>query len=388
MYKILCLNKISPVGTKRLGEAYTFSPEIENPDGILVRSAAMHDMELGEDLLAIARAGAGVNNIPVDKCLEKGIVVFNTPGANANAVKELVLCALLLTSRRIAPAMDWVKTLKGQGDQVEKLIEKGKSQFAGPEIQGKALGVVGLGAIGILVANAASQLGMEVYGYDPYLSVEHAWHLSSAVHRSLSLDEIYAKCDYITLHLPQTKDTKGMVNGDSIQKMKDGVRILNFARGALVDSPALLKALEKGKVAAYATDFPTDSMLGTEGIVALPHLGASTPESEDNCAVMAVDQIKDYLENGNILNSVNLPSISMAREAGTKRICIIHKNVPNTIALFASTCGEAGINIENMQSKSKGEYAYTILDVSGDLSPAAVDALRALEPIVKVRVIQ
>lgn len=388
MYKILCLNKISPVGTKRLGEAYTFFPEIENPDGILVRSAAMHDMELGENLLAIARAGAGVNNIPVDKCLEKGIVVFNTPGANANAVKELVLCALLLTSRRIAPAMDWVKTLKGQGDQVEKLIEKGKSQFAGPEIQGKALGVVGLGAIGILVANAASQLGMEVYGYDPYLSVEHAWHLSSAVHRSLSLDEIYTKCDYITLHLPQTKDTKGMVNGDSIQKMKDGVRILNFARGALVDSPALLKALEKGKVAAYATDFPTDSMLGTEGIVALPHLGASTPESEDNCAVMAVDQIKDYLENGNILNSVNLPSISMAREAGTKRICIIHKNVPNTIALFASTCGEAGINIENMQSKSKGEYAYTILDVSGDLSPAAVDALRALEPIVKVRVIQ
>ena len=388
MYKILCLNKISPVGTKRLGEAYTFSPEVENPDGILVRSAAMHDMELGEALLAIARAGAGVNNIPVDKCLEKGIVVFNTPGANANAVKELVLCALLLTSRRIAPAMDWVKTLKGQGDQVEKLIEKGKSQFAGPEIQGKALGVVGLGAIGILVANAASQLGMEVYGYDPYLSVEHAWHLSSAVHRSLSLDEIYAKCDYITLHLPQTKDTKGMVNRDSIQKMKDGVRILNFARGALVDSPALLEALEKGKVAAYATDFPTDSMLGTEGIVALPHLGASTPESEDNCAVMAVDQIKDYLENGNILNSVNLPSISMAREAGTKRICIIHKNVPNTIALFASTCGEAGINIENMQSKSKGEYAYTILDVSGDLSPAAVDALRALEPIVKVRVIQ
>lgn len=388
MYKILCLNKISPVGTKRLGEAYTFSPEVENPDGILVRSAAMHDMELSENLLAIARAGAGVNNIPVDKCLEKGIVVFNTPGANANAVKELVLCALLLTSRRIAPAMDWVKTLKGQGDQVEKLIEKGKSQFAGPEIQGKALGVVGLGAIGILVANAASQLGMEVYGYDPYLSVEHAWHLSSAVHRSLSLDEIYAKCDYITLHLPQTKDTKGMVNRDSIQKMKDGVRILNFARGALVDSPALLEALEKGKVAAYATDFPTDSMLGTEGIVALPHLGASTPESEDNCAVMAVDQIKDYLENGNILNSVNLPSISMAREAGTKRICIIHKNVPNTIALFASTCGEAGINIENMQSKSKGEYAYTILDVSGDLSPAAVDALRALEPIVKVRVIQ
>ena len=388
MYKILCLNKISPVGTKRFGEAYTFSPEMKEPDGILVRSAAMHDMELEENLLAIARAGAGVNNIPVDKCLEKGIVVFNTPGANANAVKELVLASLFLTSRKIVPAMDWVKTLKGQGDQVEKLIEKGKGQFAGPEIQGKTLGVVGLGAIGILVANAATQLGMEVYGYDPYLSVEHAWHLSSAVHRSLSLDEIYQKCDYITLHLPLTKDNRGMVNKDTLQKMKAGVRILNFARGGLVDSADLLAALESGKAAAYATDFPDDSMIGVEGIVAIPHLGASTPESEDNCAMMAVDQMKDYLENGNILNSVNMPSISMAREPGTRRICIIHKNVPNTIALFAATCGDAGINIENMQSKSRGEYAYTILDVSGELSPAAVDTLRALEPIVKVRVIE
>ena len=388
MYKILCLNKISPVGTKRFGEAYTFSPEMKEPDGILVRSAAMHNMELEENLLAIARAGAGVNNIPVDKCLEKGIVVFNTPGANANAVKELVLASLFLTSRKIVPAMDWVKTLKGQGDQVEKLIEKGKGQFAGPEIQGKTLGVVGLGAIGILVANAATQLGMEVYGYDPYLSVEHAWHLSSAVHRSLSLDEIYQKCDYITLHLPLTKDNRGMVNKDTLQKMKDGVRILNFARGGLVDSADLLAALESGKAAAYATDFPDDSMIGVEGIVAIPHLGASTPESEDNCAMMAVDQMKDYLENGNILNSVNMPSISMAREPGTRRICIIHKNVPNTIALFAATCGDAGINIENMQSKSRGEYAYTILDVSGELSPAAMDTLRALEPIVKVRVIE
>lgn len=388
MYKILCLNKISPVGTKRFGEAYTFSPEMKEPDGILVRSAAMHDMELEENLLAIARAGAGVNNIPVDKCLEKGIVVFNTPGANANAVKELVLASLFLTSRKIVPAMDWVKTLKGQGDQVEKLIEKGKGQFAGPEIQGKTLGVVGLGAIGILVANAATQLGMEVYGYDPYLSVEHAWHLSSAVHRSLSLDEIYQKCDYITLHLPLTKDNRGMVNKDTLQKMKDGVRILNFARGGLVDSADLLAALESGKAAAYATDFPDDSMIGVEGIVAIPHLGASTPESEDNCAMMAVDQMKDYLENGNILNSVNMPSISMAREPGTRRICIIHKNVPNTIALFAATCGDAGINIENMQSKSRGEYAYTILDVSGELSSAAMDTLRALEPIVKVRVIE
>ena len=388
MYKILCLNKISPVGTKRLGEAYTFSPEIENPDGILVRSASMHDMELPENLLAIARAGAGVNNIPLDKCSEKGIVVFNTPGANANAVKELVLCSLFLTSRKVVPAMDWVKTLKGQGDQVEKLVEKGKGQFAGPEIQGKALGVVGLGAIGILVANAAVQLGMEVYGYDPFLSVDSAWHLSSAVHRSLSLEEIYARCDYITLHLPQTPETKNMINTETLAKMKEGIRILNFARGGLVDTAALLAALEAGKVAAYATDFPDDEMLGAENVVAIPHLGASTPESEDNCARMAVDQLKDYLENGNILNSVNLPSVSMAREPGTQRICLTHRNVPNTIAALAAACGEAGINIENMQSKSRGECAYTILDVSGNLTPEAVDSLRNREPIIKARVIQ
>ena len=387
MYKILCLNKIRPVGTKRLGEAYTFSPEMENPDGILVRSASMHERELEENLLAIARAGAGVNNIPLAKCTEQGIVVFNTPGANANAVKELVLAALFLTSRKVIPAIDWVKTLKGQGDQVEKLIEKGKGAFAGPEIQGKTLGVVGLGAIGILVANAACQLGMEVYGYDPFLSVDSAWHLSSAVHRSLSLEEIYAQCDYITLHLPQTPETKNMINGETLGKMKDGVRLLNFARGGLVDTDALLAALAQGKVAAYATDFPADAMIGVENIVAIPHLGASTPESEDNCARMAVDQLKDYLENGNILNSVNLPSVSMAREPGTRRVCLIHKNVPNTIAMLAAACGEAGINIENMQSKSRGEYAYTILDVSGELTKDAVDSLRQMEPIIKARVI-
>ena len=388
MYKVLCLNKISPIGTKRLGESYTFSPEMENPDGILVRSAAMHDMELPENLLAIARAGAGVNNIPVQKCAEQGIVVFNTPGANANAVKELVLCALFLTSRKIPAAMDWVKTLKGQGDQVSKLVEKGKSQFAGPEIQGKALGVVGLGAIGILVANAAVQLGMEVYGYDPFLSVGSAWHLSSGVRRSLSLEEIYQNCDYITLHLPLNNDTRGTINAEAIAKMKDGARILNFARGELVDEAALEEAMASGKVAAYATDFPTDSQLGRENVVALPHLGASTPESEDNCAVMAVDQLKDYLENGNIKNSVNLPALSMSREPGTRRICLIHKNIPNTIATFTTTCGEAGINIENMQSKSRGEYAYTVLDVTGDLSSGAVEALENLEPIIKVRVIE
>lgn len=385
LHKILCLNKISPVGTKRFGEAYTFSPEMQEPEGILVRSAAMHDMDLPETLLAIARAGAGVNNIPVDKCTEKGIVVFNTPGANANAVKELVLCALLLTSRKIPAAMDWVKTLKGEGDAVGKLVEKGKSAFAGPEIKSKTLGVVGLGAIGILVANAAEALGMTVYGYDPFLSVEAAWRLSSSVKRSLSLDEIYANCDYITLHLPAVKDTKGMINGETIGKMKDGVRLLNFARGELCDSAALSEALASGKMAAYATDFPADCLIGMENVCALPHLGASTPESEDNCAEMAVDQIKDYLENGNIKNSVNLPSLSMAREPGTKRVCIIHKNLPNTIAIFAAACGQAGINIENMQSKSRGEYAYTILDVTGDL-PAGT--FSKLEHVVKVRVIE
>ena len=388
MYRIKTLNKISPAGLSVLDQTrYTISTDVENEDGILVRSADMHDYAFPDALRAVARAGAGTNNIPIDRCSEAGIVVFNTPGANANAVKELVLAALFLTSRKVIPAIDWVKTLKGQGDQVEKLIEKGKGAFAGPEIQGKTLGVVGLGAIGILVANAACQLGMEVYGYDPFLSVDSAWHLSSAVHRSLSLEEIYAQCDYITLHLPQTPETKNMINGETLGKMKDGVRLLNFARGGLVDTDALLAALAQGKVAAYATDFPADAMIGVENIVAIPHLGASTPESEDNCARMAVDQLKDYLENGNILNSVNLPSVSMAREPGTRRVCLIHKNVPNTIAMLAAACGEAGINIENMQSKSRGEYAYTILDVSGELTQDAVDSLRQMEPIIKARVI-
>lgn len=387
MYKIQCLNKISPIGTERFGENYAFSTEMENPDGILVRSASMHDMGLSENLLAIARAGAGVNNIPVDACTEKGIVVFNTPGANANAVKELVLCALFLTSRKIAASMDWVKTLKGKGDEVGKLVEKGKSAFAGPEIQGKTLGVVGLGAIGILVANAAEQLGMTVYGYDPFLSVDSAWRLSSAVRHAPSLDDICANCDYITLHLPLTPETRGMIGEESIAKMKDGARILNFARGGLVDSAALLSALSSDKVSAYATDFPDDSMIGVENVIALPHLGASTPESEDNCAVMAVDQIKEYLESGNIRNSVNLPNISMPREPGTKRICLTHRNIPNTIATFAAACGQVGVNIENMQSKSKGEYAYTILDVSGELPENAADTLRALTPIIRVRIL-
>lgn len=388
MYQIHCLNKISPVGTGRFGDQYTVGAELAQADAVLVRSAAMHDMELPEQLLAIARAGAGVNNIPIDKCSEQGIVVFNTPGANANAVKELVICGLLLASRKVARGMDWVKTLKGEGDQVGKLVEKGKSAFVGPEISGKALGVIGLGAIGILVANAAEALGMTVYGYDPYLSVDAAWGLSSSVHHARSLDEIYANCDYITLHLPQTPDTKNMINADALAKMKDGVRILNFARGGLVNSAELIAALESGKAAAYVTDFPDESLLDVEGVTAIPHLGASTPESEDNCARMAVDQVKDYLENGNIRNSVNMPAVNMARDPGLTRICILHRNVPNTISLFSGAVGDAGVNIENMQSMSRGNYAYTIFDVSGDLSDEAAADLEKLDPIIRVRVIR
>ncbi len=388
MYQILCLNKISPLGLEKLGDGYTVSENVENPEGILVRSASMHEMQRNEALLAIARAGAGVNNIPVEACTEQGIVVFNTPGANANAVKELVLCALFLTSRKIVASSDWVKTLKGQGAEVGKLVEKGKSAFAGPEIQGKTLGVVGLGAIGILVANAAEQLGMTVYGYDPFLSVDSAWRLSSAVRHATSFDEICANCDYITLHLPLTPETKGMIGRDAIAKMKDGARVLNFARGDLADSAAVLEALGSGKLSAYATDFPADDMIGAENVIALPHLGASTPESEENCAVMAAEQLRDYLETGNIRNSVNLPAVSMAREPGTARVCLIHRNIPNTIAVLAAACGKTGVNIENMQSKSKGEYAYTILDVSGELTAEAVDSLKALEPIIRCRVIR
>ena len=386
MHKILCLNKISPVGTARFGADYEFSTEMQDPEGILVRSAAMHDMELPKSLLAIARAGAGVNNIPIQKCAEAGIVVFNTPGANANAVKELVLAALLMTSRRIIPAIEWAKTLKGSGKEVSKRVEKGKSAFAGPEILGKKLGIIGLGAIGVLVANAAETLGMQVYGFDPFLSVDAAWHLSSSVAKAASLDEIFANCDYITVHIPLNDSTRGYIGAEAFEKMKPGVRLLNFSRGELVDTAALLPALESGRVAAYATDFPDDALLGVENVLAIPHLGASTPESEDNCAVMAVDQMQDYIDNGNITNSVNFPAISMPRGAET-RICIAHRNIPNTISAFTTLCGEAGINIENMLSKSRGDWAYTILDVSNDVDAALLEKLEALDPVVRARAI-
>ena len=388
MYQVKCLNKISPLGTSRLGENYHVGEDVENPDAILVRSAAMHDMEFNKNLLAIARAGAGTNNIPVERCVQEGIVVFNTPGANANAVKELVIAALLLTSRKIVPGIEWAGTLKGKGDEVGKLVEKGKSSFVGPEIAGKTLGVVGLGAIGILVANAAEALGMKVMGYDPFLSVEGAWGLSSNTQRALTLEEIYANCDYISLHVPLTPDTKEMINAATIAQMKEHVRILNFARGDLVNNTDLLKALSDGKVAAYATDFPNDALLGVENVLAIPHLGASTPESEDNCACMAADEIKDYLENGNIKNSVNLPNVSMPRENGAKRVCIIHQNIPNMISQFTKVLGDAGVNISNMTNKSKGDLAYTILDVATPISQEVAKNLKAINGVYRVRIVK
>ncbi|MDE7230917.1 MAG: 3-phosphoglycerate dehydrogenase [Oscillospiraceae bacterium] len=387
MYNIQTLNKIAACGTDLLDKSkYAISDDAANPDAILVRSAAMHDMELGSNLLAIARAGAGVNNIPIDKCSEKGIVVFNTPGANANAVKELVICGLLLASRKIVPSTEWIKTLKGKGDEVSKLVEKGKSQFVGPEIMGKKLGVIGLGAIGILVANAAAALGMDVYGADPFLSVENALKLSGKVHYVKSNKEIFEQCDYITLHVPATPDTKGMINAETIASMKKNVRLLNFSRDALVDSKAVLDALANGGMACYVTDFATDDLIGAENVICMPHLGASTPESEDNCAVMACNEIKDYIERGDIKNSVNLPNMEMAI-TGTAKICVIHKNVEGVINNITAPISAAGMNIENMQSKSKKDYAYTCLDVKGD--PTGIEEkLKAVANVVGVRVIK
>ena len=386
MFHVLCLNKISKAGTDCFNENYEVGAEVQNPDAVMVRSASMHEMDFNPELLAIARAGAGVNNIPLDRCSEEGIVVFNTPGANANAVKELVLAALLMTSRKIVDGIEWVQTLKGEEGDPAKLVEKGKSAFSGPEISGKKLGVIGLGAIGILVANAAKSLGMEVYGYDPYLSVDAAWGLSRSIHHARTLDEIYAVSDYITVHVPLTPDTREMVNAESIAKMKDGVRLLNFARGELMNTADVLAALESGKVAAYATDFASKELIGAKGVLVTPHLGASTPESEDNCARMAARELMDYLENGNIRNSVNMPAVSMPRE-GT-RICILHKNVPNTISLFSGAAAKEGLNIENMSSKSKKDYAYTILDVTGDVTEQTVAAISSLGDVTRVRVIK
>lgn len=387
MYNIQTLNKIAACGTDLLDKSrYAFGDDVKNPDAILVRSAAMHDMEFADNLLAIARAGAGVNNIPIDKCSEKGIVVFNTPGANANAVKELIICALLMSSRKIPASMEWVKTLKGKGDEVSKLVEKGKSQFVGPEIMGKKLGVIGLGAIGILVANAAAALGMDVYGADPYLSVEHALKLSGKVHYVGSNDEIFEKCDYITLHVPAMPATKGMINSEAISKMKKNVRLLNFSRDTLVVEEDVIKALDNGGMACYVTDFGSDNLIGHENVIVLPHLGASTPESEDNCAVMAVKEVVDYIENGNITNSVNLPNMSMPI-TGSAKICVIHKNAVGVINSVTEPISAAGLNIENSESKSKKDYAYTCFDVSGNVT-GIEDKLKSVPNVVNVRIIK
>lgn len=387
MYQIQTLNKISPLGLEKFDRSkYCWGDEVNNPDAILVRSASMHEMELPESVLAIARAGAGVNNIPLDKCSEAGVVVFNTPGANANAVKELVLLGLLLSARKIQPAMDWIRTLKGQGAEVPKLVEKGKGQFVGPELLGKKLGVVGLGAIGVLVANAAAALGMTVYGYDPYLSVDAAWGLSRETIHAKSLKDIYENCDFVTLHVPCTTETKGMINASSIATMKDGVRILNFARGELVETSDLLEALDEKKVAVYVTDFAADEMLCHKGVVALPHLGASTPESEDNCAKMAVEELQTYLETGNIVHSVNLPQVNLPKSTPC-RICVIHKNVSGVINKLSSVLAEDGLNIENMVNASKKDYAYSIFDVAQAVGGDLVGKLNAIPDVIRVRVL-
>lgn len=370
----------------RLGSDYTCGDDIQNPDAVLVRSASMHEMEMPESLLAIARAGAGVNNIPLDKCSEQGIVVFNTPGANANAVKELVLAGLLMSSRKITAGIQWVKTLKGNGEAVGKMVEKGKSQFAGPEIKGKTLGVIGLGAIGALVANAAIALGMDVIGYDPFLSVDGALQLSRHVKHVTNLDEVFEGSDYITVHVPLTPDTKNVICAENIEKMKDGVCILNYSRADLCNSADVLAAIENGKVAAYVTDFATDDLLDVDGVLVMPHLGASTPESEDNCAKMAADEVKDYLENGNITNSVNFPAAKMAR-TGDVRYCVLHKNIPAVLQNILAFVSEQGANVENMENKSRKDYAYTLIDVTGATADLT-ESIKGVDGVIRVRVIK
>ncbi len=388
MFDILTLNKIASCGLEKLSaEKYNISDSCADPDGIILRSFSMHDMEVGANLKAVARAGAGVNNIPVDAYTEKGIVVFNTPGANANAVKELVIAGLLLSSRDIVGGIEWAKTLSGQGAEVGKLVEKGKSQFVGPEIKGKTLGVIGLGAIGVMVANAASALGMDVIGYDPYLTIDAALHLATTIKKADDISEVYAKSDYITLHIPLNDSTRGTINSETIAQMKDGVRILNFSRGELVNEAHLATALDEGKIASYVIDFPSDAVLSMKNVVATPHLGASTPESEDNCAIMAARELREYLENGNIRNSVNFPNCEMAREGGT-RITIMHKNVAGMLSLFSSAVADEGINITNMMNKSKKDNAYTIMDIDGDVSEAMENKLAGIDAVLKVRIIK
>ena len=388
MFNIKTMNKIAAVGLERLpAESYTVGDSLDNEDGILIRPAKLHDYDFPAGLWAIARAGAGVNNIPVERCSELGIVVFNTPGANANAVKELVLCAMLLASRDVIGGAEWVKEQANTpGVEVADVVEKGKSAFVGPEIYRKTLGVVGLGAIGALVANIGLNMGMEVYGYDPYLSVDAALRLDRHIKVVKDLDTLYANSDYITLHLPFMEATKNTVNAAAIGKMKDGVRLINLARGGLVNDDDVIAGLESGKIACYATDFPDNKLVAAPHVVALPHLGASTPESEDNCAVMAANQMKDFLENGNIKNSVNFPNIIMER-SGVQRLCVIHRNVPAVLANITTQLSEDGVNVENLTNKSKGEYAYTMVDTGSAVDEKVIEDIRKVPGIIRLRVI-
>lgn len=384
MGKYVCLNPISPFGLELFREGYDKVETLEEADAVLVRSASMHDTKIPENINAIARAGAGVNNIPIDQCSEDGIVVFNTPGANANGVKELVVAGLMLASRDIIGGVNWVKD--NQDDpNLSKSVEKAKKQFAGNEVSGKKLGVLGLGAIGVLVANIGLRLGMKVYGYDPYISVDNAWDLSRHITHVTSLDELYSECDYITVHVPLADNTKEMINKESINRMKDGVKILNFSRDLLVCDDDMVEALKAGKVAKYITDFPNDKIAKVENVIGIPHLGASTEESEDNCATMAVKQVIDYLENGNIINSVNYPACNGGRCQPGKRITINHKNIPSMLTQFTSIFSSENINISNLINKSKGDYAYTLIDIDGAYSDTVIEKLCQISGVLRVR---
>jgi len=387
MYKIQTLNKIAHIGTNILDKnKYEIGTTAENPDAILVRSANMLEMELPASLKAIARAGAGVNNIPVDRCSEKGIVVFNTPGANANAVKELAIAALLLSSRKIVSGINWVKGLPLDAD-FTKEVENGKSAFSGPELFGKKLGVIGLGAVGAMTANAATDLGMEVYGYDPYITVDGAWMLHRSVKKASDIKVIFEKCDFITLHIPSTPETRGIINAKTIESMKQGMRIINLSRGDLVNNTEIAVALERGKIACYLTDFPSEEIMRMKNVVAIPHLGASTPESEDNCAVMAVNELIDFLENGNIKNSVNFPDTINPR-GGDESICVIHKNVPNMLAQISAALSGVSLNIENLSSRSKKEYAYSVFEIFGECPGSIAEKLNSIDGVLRVNIIR
>jgi len=386
MYKIQTLNKIATIGLDNFPrDEYEIASEILNPDAILVRSQSMLEMELPASVKAVARAGAGVNNINVDKCSENGVIVFNTPGANANGVKELVLAGLLLSSRRIVPGINWARSLAGKGDEVPKLIEKGKSDFVGPELKGKRLGVIGLGAIGVMVANDAVELGMQVTGYDPFISVEAAWGMSRNVKRARSLESLLASSDYITIHVPLSDKTKGYLARDRFAIMKKGVRIMNFARGGLVNNNDLLEAIKDGIVSCYVTDFPDEELLSNDNVIPLPHLGASTPEAEDNCAIMAVNQLKDFLEFGNVKNSVNFPDCELDKRGTSQRVIVANKNVPNMVGQITSILAADAINIADMINRNKGNYAYNIIDIDGEIPDNVIQKLKGIEGVVMVR---